>query len=138
MFSTISAALDAYFESQLTGNALAVAWEDVAFTPQTGTPYLEPTLSAYSRMPAGPGPNTTFLERGTYTVAVVWPAGSGKGAALAEADKVKTWFPRGLSLTLANQAPLIVQYATLGPSVDSGDWIKVPVTVNWLTEDQEN
>ncbi len=138
MLTAISAALDAYLQTQIAGNTLDIAWEADGYMPQGGRPYLRIALSSYVRVPLGPGPNTTFSERGSYTIAVVWPVGSGKAAAIAQADKIKGYFPRGLSLALAGQAPLIVTYASLATAGDDGAWLTVPVTVNWMTDDQEN
>jgi hypothetical protein len=135
MLSTISNALDTYLQAELSGNALDVAWEGVEYNPETDRPYLRVTLSAYTRAPQGPGANTIFLERGTYSVVVVWPVGAGKAPALAEADKIRAMFPRGLSLTLSGQAPLIVQGTSLAPASDTGDWLNVPVMVGWLTSE---
>ncbi len=135
MLSTISAALDAYLQSELTGNTLDIAWEGVAYDPQTGRPYLRVSLSGYNRTPQGPGSNTIFLEMGVYSVTVVWPVGEGKAPLLAEADKIRAMFPRNLSLTLSGQAPLVVQATSLGPAFNSGDWLNVPVTVRWITSE---
>lgn len=135
MLSTISAALDAFLQSALSSNPLDVAWEGTAYLPQTGRPYLRVDLSAYTRVPGGTGQQVVFIERGTYTVAVMWPSGSGKAAPVAEADRIKSIFPRALSLPLSGQAPLVVQDASLAPANVSGDWLSVPVTVSWMTSE---
>jgi hypothetical protein len=135
MLSTISAALDSFLQTALSSNPLDIAWEGDAYAPQTGRPYLQIELSAYTRVPGGSGQQVVFIERGTYTISVVWPTGSGKGAALAEGDKIKALFPRALSLALAGQAPLVVQDASLAPAVSDGSWLRVPVSVSWMTSE---
>ena len=91
------------FESRLKAWAdtrvpkLAIAFEDVVFTPPDG-PYLKAFL-----LPANP--DSEDLEgkhiayRGVFQVSVVTKSGSGRGAAGLIAEDIAALFPNNLALT---------------------------------------
>jgi hypothetical protein len=135
MYDVVVDALDTYFQAQLAAlaNPLDVAWEGVAYRPSASKPYLRIKVSGYVRTPAGVGADCVNVESGAYTVSVVYPVGSGRGAASGIAQQIAEMFPRGMSLELAGQAPLIIINATAAPAMTEGAWMTVPVSVYWVT-----
>jgi hypothetical protein len=55
---------------------------------------------------------------------------------LGEADKIHALFPRGLTIALAGQAPLIIdQSSVVSPAISDGSWLRVPVNIYWSTSE---
>ena len=111
------------------------AWEGVIYYPTIGKPYVSTKIAARQRQVMGIGPNVPQIWYGTYQLVVCHPAMEGVAAAYATADSLLALFPRGLSLT-AGASAVIVESASVGPTYTMGDWINVPVTVQWFCEDR--
>tara|TARA_R110000851_G_scaffold40345_1_gene101792 strand:+ start:908 stop:1315 length:408 start_codon:yes stop_codon:yes gene_type:complete len=94
-FTDISAALDARTNSL----SLPTAWENVTFTPTTGTLYIRPTLIPAYTEQAGLGLNGLDEHAGIYQIDIIASGSTGKGEATIKADAIADHFKRGLVLT---------------------------------------
>jgi len=77
---------------------LATAWENVEFSPVGGVEYQK--VDILFAEPENPTFGSGFnRQRGFMQVQLRFPLNTGRQAALARAEAIKNWFPRGLSLT---------------------------------------
>lgn len=77
--------------------AVATAWENVEFTPTGGVEYQK--VDILFAEPENPTFGNGFnRQRGFMQVQLRYPLNTGRKDALARAEAVKNWFPRGLSL----------------------------------------
>jgi hypothetical protein len=105
--------------------------EGTPYIPQAGQPYIASRLSSYNRSPLGVGPDTAFAALGTYQLSVNRPAIGGLALGRAIAARLVLLFARGTALTLVSGQVLTIENATEQPIIAAGDWITIPVTVNW-------
>lgn len=76
---------------------LATAWENVEFAPTGGVEYQKVDILFVE--PENPTFGASFnRQRGFMQVQLRYPLNTGRKDALARAEAVKNWFPRGLSL----------------------------------------
>ena len=123
------------FDARIGGvTQIDLQYEGVAYTPVTGRPYLSARLLAYTRTNAGFGPDCVMSETGSYQISVNWPSGEGRPAAGAVADQIVAAFPRALALQAGAQVVSIL-YTSAAPSIQSGDWLTIPVVVSWMATD---
>lgn len=79
------------------------AWENVKFTPTTGTPYQRVNLVLAP--PTNPEMGRFTQERGFLQVALAYPLEGGPNAAQARAETIRATFRRGTSYTAATADP---------------------------------
>jgi hypothetical protein len=125
----IQAALDARLQA-LTG--IDIAWQGTAYQPATGRPFLMVRMSGRNRRPMGAGPIAAHIWEGFYQINVMWPAGEGTQPALVQADALVAHFPRALTLTTTAGSRVVIENTTVQPDYDAGDWVSVPVLINWF------
>lgn len=126
------AAIRAALEEHLAAisPALATAYENVSFTPQTGTPYqrvfllpAEPDNPTY-----GPG---IYVEQGIFQVTLCYPLAAGPSAAAARAELVRTNFRRGVSLLKDGVTTTIQRTPEIGVSDSDDACYLLPVRIRW-------
>lgn len=97
MIPDIAAALAVRLGAWADAESIAVAWENVPFTPPADAIYL-----AVHDMPATPRTLDLGLRcrvySGVYQINVVAPVGTGRSAAVALAGRVAELFPEGLEV----------------------------------------
>lgn len=125
----ISAALEARLATVTP--ALQLAYANEEFSPVAGTPYMQAStiFAAPNNDEFGP----SFQERGLFDVLLFYPVGEGWGAALAQAELVRTAFARGTSLTGADgKIVRVVGTPAIAPAYRDGDrWVQpIRVTFN--------
>ena len=125
----VRTAFNARLQTFTDGGDVNVTGTD--YTPQAGRPYITGSLTSYIRTPVGYGLSAPHDVRGTYQVSVNRPAIEGLATADSVAKRVEALFPRGLSLALATGAVLTVMSASERPEMTSGDWLTVPVVIEW-------
>ena len=110
---------------------LAIAWQNVGYTPVTGTPY----QAAYL-MPATPeNPtvgDTFYREQGIFQVSLFYPLLEGTGAVDARAELIRAAFPRGESMTSGGVTVRISRTPEVGQGRRDGDRWHVPVKIRWF------
>ena len=123
---TIRAAL----ETRLVAMAplLATQWENAAFVPVACTPYQ--AVSLLMATPQNPTLGDGFFrELGFLQVTLRYPQNAGAGAAGAQAQAIRAWFPRGLSLTAGGVSVTVSGTVDIQPGSIDGDRYAVPVRI---------
>ena len=107
-----------------------VAWENVDFVPETGTPFLRSSFLSAAPARASLGPSGVDRHRGVYQIEVAQPRDSGTGAAMAKVDAIIAHFPRGLNLQ-SGGVDLQVERTYPGPAFERDGFYVTPVSVIW-------
>lgn len=107
----------------------AVAWDNFAFTPTTGTPYLKPTILWAESSQAELGEAGRNWEQGVYQITCIYPKNEGSKSMLAMAGKIKDRFKRGTVLTF-NAVTVTIRKVYLGPeSPGAPDRTQLPISI---------
>lgn len=105
---------------------LALAFDNVAFTPPTGM-----HLRAFL-IPAGTGSDDLAGKHrryeGTFQVSVMAPAGQGAGPGQAVADQVAALFPLDVPLIVDGQRVVLLSPMSQGPHQPEADWFGIPLS----------
>jgi len=119
-------------ESQLNSitPAISLAWQNVPFTPVTGTPY-----AACFLMPATPDNPTLgdgfYREQGLLQVSLFYPLQAGPQTAETRASLIRATFKRGTAMTSGSVKVLIDRTPEIGQGrVDDDRWM-IPVKIRW-------
>jgi len=110
--------------------ALATAWQNVGYTPVTGTPY-----QACYLMPATPDNPTLgdgfYREQGILQVSLFYPLQAGPQTAETRASLIRATFKRGTAMTSGSVKVLIDRTPEIGQGrVDDDRWM-IPVKIRW-------
>lgn len=111
--------------------ALSTAWENVPFTPVSGTPY----QAAYL-LPATPANPTMgdgyYREQGIFQVSLFYPLQAGPVTAAARAILIQTTFKRGTTMTSGTVKVIVERTPEIGQGRVDGDRWHVPVKIRWF------
>jgi len=111
--------------------SIAYAWENVAYTPVTGTPY----AAAYV-MEAEPDNPTMgddyYLEQGIFQISLFYPLQVGTAVAEARAQLIRTTFKRGTSMTSGTVTVRIDKTPEIGQGRADGDRWHIPCKIRWF------
>ncbi len=119
---------------ELTNPATPRAAPLVAYTPTTGTAYMEvhPLLRAHPEHFGIDYANSDIL-RGIFQVDIVVPDGAGENPGVRLASLVVARFPIGLLLTvvstLGTRALRITNTPTIAAAVKDAPWVRFPVSI---------
>ena len=109
---------------------LSTAYENVPFTPVTGTPYQRAYL-----MPATPANPTMgdgyYREQGIFQVTLMFPLQAGPKTAADRAELIRAAFKRGTSLTSGGITTIIERTPEIGQGRVDGDRWALPVKIRW-------
>ena len=110
--------------------ALATAWQNVGYTPVTGTPY-----QACYLMPATPDNPTLgdgfYREQGILQVSLFYPLQAGPQTAEVRAELIRAAFKRGTAMTSGSVKVLVDRTPEIGQGrVDDDRWM-IPVKIRW-------
>ena len=110
--------------------SVAVAWDNVGYTPVTGTPY----QAAYL-MPATPDNPTMgdgfYREQGIFQISLFYPLGVGAQTAEARAELIRATFKRGTAMTSGSVKVLVDRTPEIGQGRVDGDRWFVPVRIRY-------
>ena len=111
--------------------ALSTAWENVPFTPVSGTPY----QAAYL-LPATPANPTMgdgyYREQGIFQVTLMYPLQAGPKTAADRAELIRAAFKRGTSMTSGGITTIIERTPEIGQGrVDGDRWMQI-VRIRWF------
>ncbi len=110
--------------------AMATAYENTSFTPVTGTPYQR--VNMLINRPVDHALTLDVTEdRGIFQVSLFYPQGSGRGAAQARAELIRTLFAPPLTLTNGAVKVHITQTVQIGSGMPDADRWMVPVSIYW-------
>jgi hypothetical protein len=134
----VAAALRARLVAASPGAALAassVAWENLPFTPTAGTRWYDAHVMTGKPLAAAISEAAANRHVGVFHVNVYDPAGTGEGAAAAEAERIAACFKRGTVLTYSGVSVHIERaYIERGlPQADPA-WFQVPVVIEWRAD----
>lgn len=108
----------------------AIAWENVAFTPPAGQPYLKPVLLPGEPVQAELGTNGLNMHPGIYQVSIFYPAGGGMAGFEALKNGLVDHFKRGTVLTYGGVSVRISK-AFPGSMQQETDYIHQPITIQF-------
>lgn len=106
---------------------IVTAWENVSLVPPN-----EMYQRAYL-LPAGTNNpdfgNGLSRETGILQVSVVAPQGTGPSDCIAQAELIRTWFPRGLSLVNSGLTVIISKTPSIAPAIYEEKNYVIPVSI---------
>jgi hypothetical protein len=107
---------------------LATAYENLTFTPVSGTPHQEVFL-----LPGQPDNSEmgakNYLEVGLFQVNLCYPIGPGPAAAQARAELTKTHFKRGTTMLQDGISVLVTRTPQIAPAFRRDDRYIIPVSI---------
>lgn len=119
-------------ETKLAGIAGVpqIAWENVTYTPTTGTPFVQPRLIPTTREPAVRGLNPQMYYQGIFRINCYVPEGLGPAAADDLADKIIDAFEATTDVT-AGSTIVSIRYAEREQGMPDGTFFMIPVNIGW-------
>ena len=121
-------------ETQLAGitGIPDIAWENVNYTPTTGSTYVQPTFIPLIREPAVRGLNPQQYYAGMFRIDVMTPEGKGPGAGATLTNTLVESFEATSTLT-ANSVNVCIRSARVEMSISVDAWFMTPVIIDWYT-----
>ncbi len=107
-----------------------IAYENVPYSPTTGTSYIEVNFVPTSRRPAVRGLNPQQRYEGIFIINCYAPEGKGPAAAETIAENVMTAFEATTSLT-TNNITVSIDYSEVRQGYLDSPWFVVPVSIGW-------
>lgn len=114
---------------------LPTQWENSAFTPPSDAPYQ--TVHLLPAEPVNPSilgvaGSEMYRETGIFQITLVYPARGGAGTALAKAEAIRDWFPRGGSYVYGGVTAVVARTPRIGPAMVQDDRYVLPVSVTYF------
>ena len=107
-----------------------VAWENITYSPTTGTSFVKPRLVPTVREPAVRGLNPQIYYQGIFRVDCFVPEGLGPAAADDLADKIIDAFEATTDVT--NGSTIVsIRYAEREQGMPDGAFFMIPVNIGW-------
>jgi len=107
-----------------------VAWENITYSPTTGTSFVKPRLIPTVREPAVRGLNPQIYYQGIFRVDCFVPEGLGPAAADDLADKIIDAFEATTDVT--NGSTIVsIRYAEREQGMPDGAFFMIPVNIGW-------
>lgn len=110
---------------------IATVWENVNYTPVAGTPYQTVFLLLADPIPLEWG--SAYSEVGYLQVTLRYPTNTGSGAAMLQAQAIRAWFTKNLSITADGVVVVINRTPTIGNGVIDGDRYAVAVKIRFFS-----
>lgn len=107
-----------------------VAYQNVPYTPTTGTSYIEVTYLPTSRRPAVRGLNPQQRYEGVFAINCYAPEGNGPAVAETIAENVANAFEATTSITL-NNVTVSIEYSETQLGFLDSPWFVVPINIGW-------
>ena len=107
-----------------------VAWENLTYSPTTGTPFVKPRLVPTVREPAVRGLNPQIYYQGIFRVDCFVPEGLGPAAADDLADKIIDAFEATTDVTNGS-TNVSIRYAEREQGMPDGSFFMVPINIGW-------
>lgn len=108
-----------------------IAWENVAFTPPAGKPWLAFHFMPIDENIATLGPTGTGTDRidGMVQIDVNYPEGTGEGSSRATINTLRDAYKPGI-LSYSSQ-PVTVTSRTRTNGLVTNGFFKIPFTIRW-------
>jgi len=129
------AKISAAFEKRLAtmSPALSTAYENVPFTPVTGTAFQRARL-----LPASPENPTLgdgyYREVGFFEIVLFYPLNGGRNLAQTRAEYIKSHFARGLAMSESGLVIKVMRTPSVASAVQLEDRYVVPVSIEYYAE----
>lgn len=108
----------------------SVAWENVNFSPTTGTSFVKPRLAPTRREPAVRGTNPQMLYQGVFQVDCYVAEGNGPAAGDDLADSIIEAFEATTDISYGGTT-VSIRYAERGLARQDGSYYMIPVSIGW-------
>lgn len=132
IYNTIRAALETHLSTTLAGTD--IAYENVAFSPTTGTLFVKPTFIPTVTQPATRGLNPQLLYQGVFNVMVNAPEGSGPSLADTTCNTITDAFAATTDISIVVGAETFIvriRYAERQQGRIDTPWYSVPINIGW-------
>jgi len=132
IYNTIRAALETRLTNTLSGTD--IAYENVAFSPTTGTLFVKPTFIPTVTQPATRGLNPQLLYQGVFNVMVNAPEGSGPSLADTTCNTITNAFAATTDVSIvvgADTYTVRIRYAERQQGRIDTPWYSVPINIGW-------
>jgi len=132
IYNTIRAALETRLTNTLAGTD--IAYENVAFSPTTGTLFVKPTFIPTVTQPATRGLNPQLLYQGVFNVMVNAPEGSGPSLADTTCNTITNAFAATTDISIvvgADTYIVRIRYAERQQGRIDTPWYSVPINIGW-------
>jgi hypothetical protein len=114
-----------------TPGIAAIAWENVAFTPEVNRPWWRVRLDAVQSV-AGVGSNAPTQWRGTLRLSLFLPEGAGSNAGDTAITAVMDRFRIGTFLT-DGTVIVTIGTTTRGRASAEPPWYVIPLEITWFS-----
>lgn len=112
-------------------NGITTAIENVTFTPISGTPHQAAFL-----LPADPINSTLgdtyYRANGIFRIRLCYPVDTGTGGAALQAQRIRDWFYRGLSLQQGGLDVIIQRTPSIGVASVIADRYTLTVDIRYF------
>ena len=132
IYNTIRAALETHLSTTLVGTD--IAYENVAFSPTTGTLFVKPTFIPTVTQPATRGLNPQLLYQGVFNVMVNTPEGSGPALSDTTCNTISNAFAAttDISIVVGAETYIVrIRYAERQQGRIDTPWYSVPINIGW-------
>jgi len=135
--SSIYTDIRAALETRLgdTASIPDIAWENVSYSPTTGSPFIKPMFSPTSRRPAVRFTNPQKHYLGIFTLLCHYPENQGPGASQRVVDTLVERFDAttDVSYTNADSETIILslEYAEQKNPYSNPPWFVTPIIIGW-------
>jgi hypothetical protein len=110
--------------------ALSTAWENVPFTPVTGTPYQSAFVLPSVENPTMGDDYHRLI--GIFQVSLKYPLNAGTATSEARAELIKTTFKRGTSMTSGAVTVIVEKTPEISQGRAEDDRWVIPIKIRWF------
>ena len=107
-----------------------IAWENVEYSPTTGTAFIKVQFQPTSRRPSVMGTNPEHRYQGIMTILCYSPEGSGPGNSQTLTDQLLARFNSTTDISF-DGVIVSVEYSQQESSYINSPWYVTPITVAW-------
>jgi hypothetical protein len=107
-----------------------VAYENVSFSKDSNTTFIEPVFIPTIREPAVRGENPSQYYQGLYRIEINTPSGIGKGEANTIASSIIAAFEATTDITYGGEI-ISIRYVNKEAGANGGTFWQLPVNIGW-------
>ena len=134
IYNTIRAALETRLQNTFLGTGTDIAYENIVFSPTTGTLFLKPTFIPTVTQPATRGLNPQLLYQGVFNVMVNAPEGNGPNLGDVTSNTITNAFAATTDISIvvgADTYTVRIRYAERQQGRIDTPWYAVPINIGW-------
>ena len=113
--------------------AIAIAYENMAFTPVLGTPYLRANLLPNSPDNSIMG-QATYFERGIFQVTACYPLNAGTANAGAKAQAIRNHFKRGTTMVESSVTVIVTKTPSIATAIPDATHYNIPISIEYQAQ----